>query len=230
LTNAIETRHTEAFQTAALEEVQEEHASYFEALEQHPRLLVGTEVPALDREGMEVLRDANDAREWQEAVKQILVEEVRERAERAMDENDGFLSTIHSSVELFQKNTDLIPGTKEFDIELANRFTEMAEPYELRVEDKLQGYSIPVQPIIESIRKQLVAERAQRQASPPKPAADGASAPAAAAAANPAPAAAAPPKPTDAPQAGIPSKAGNSDQKEDFSTLFGTIGLPDLQI
>lgn len=210
--------------------MQEEHSAYFEALEQHPRLLVGTEVPALDREGMEVLRDANDAREWQEAVKQILVEEVRERAEKAMDENDGFLSTIHSSVELFQNNTDLIPGTKEFDIELANRFTELAEPYELRVEDKLQGYSIPVQPIIESIRKQLVAQRAQQQVSPPKPAADGAPAPAAVAAATPAPAAAVPTKPTDAPQAGIQSKAGNSDQKEDFSTLFGTIGLPDLQI
>ena len=32
------------------------------------------------------------------------------------------------------------------------------------------------------------------------------------------------------PQAGIPSKAGSGAEKEDFSTLFGTIGLPNLQI
>ena len=33
------------------------------------------------------------------------------------------------------------------------------------------------------------------------------------------------------PQAGIPSKAGNSgDGPEDFSTLFGTLGLPNLRI
>lgn len=176
---------------------------------------------------MEVLGSTEDAKDWQEAVKQLLVEEVRDRAERAMEENDGFLSTVHSSIDLFANNTDLIPGTKEFDIELANRFTEMAEPYELRVEDKLQGYSIPVQPIIESIRKQLVAERARKSDPPPAPGGAPAGAPAAG---GGTPAPAAPSKPADPPQAGIQSKAGNSDQKEDFSTLFGTIGLPDLQI
>ena len=207
--------------------MQEEHGAYFEALEQHPRLLVGQEVPALDREGMETLSNTQDASEWQDAVKQILVDEVRSRAEAAMDENEGFLSTIHGSIELFQNNTDLIPGTKEFDVDLANRFATMAEPYELRVEDKLQGYSIPVQPIIDSLRKQLVAERARKPDPPSAPGGAPAGAPAAGAATA---APAAPAKPADPPQAGIQSKAGNSDNKEDFSALFGTIGLPDLQI
>lgn len=214
-------------------EVQEEHSAYFEALEQHPRLLVGTEVPALDREGMETLEDTKDAQEWQEAVKQILVDEVKDRASRAMDENEGFLSTIHSSVDLFTHNLDLIPGTKEFDVELANRFTTLAEPYELQVDGKLQGYSIPVQPIIDSLRKQLVDERAKTAAAAPAATGGaGAPAPAAGAGASPVttPAAPATPAAVDPPQAGITSKAGNSDQKEDFSTLFGTIGLPDLQI
>lgn len=197
--------------------MQTEHANYFEALNKHPRMLVGTQVPAIGKDGMETLRDAEDARDWQEAVKHLLVEEVRSRASKAMDENADFMATVHSSIELFQKNVDLVPGTTGFDKELAERFTTLATPYELRVEGKLQGYSIPVQPIIDQLRTQLAAERT--------------AAPAAAPAAPETPAAAAAPAaPPAPPQAGIPSKAGNGSQAEDFSTLFGTIGLPNLQI
>ena len=177
-------------------------------------------MPAIGREGMETLRDTNDAREWQEAVKHILVSEVRDRASRAMDENADFLSTVHASIELFQNNADLIPGTKDFDVELANRFATLAAPYELRVDEKLQGYSVPVQPLINQLRTQIAAERS---AKPPAPAA-----PPPAAGAPPAPPAA--PSPPDPPQAGIASKAGAGSANEDFSTLFGTIGLPNLQI
>lgn len=167
---------------------------------------------------METLRDSNDAKEWQEAVKSILVAEVRDRASRAMEDSRDFLATVHSSIELFQNNTDLVPGTKNFDVELANRFAEMAEPYELRNDDnKLQGYSVPVQPLIEKLRKQLTAERAKAPAATP-PAAE-------APVQTTKPAAAAEP-----PQAGIPAKAGSGAQSEDFSTFFGTIGLPNLQI
>lgn len=208
--------------------MQEEHSAYFEALEQHPRTLVGEEVPAIGREGMDRLETTEDAKDWQDAVKTLLVQEVQDRAERAMEENDGFITTMHSSIELFQNNTDLIPGTVEFDVELANRFTALAEPYELRVEDKLQGYSVPVQPIIDHLRKELVAERARSAPPPSPPGGAPAGAPAAAGATAPA---AAPAKPAaDPPQAAVQSKAGNSDSKEDFSTLFGTLGLPDLQI
>ena len=200
----------------------EEYAKYFEALEQHPRLLVGQQVPAIGKEGMETIRDANDAREWQDAVKGILVDEVRARATAKLEENKDYLETIHSSIELFQRNPDLIPGTKDFDVDLANRFATMLKPYELRVEGALHGYSIPVQPIVEQLREQLTKERAARPpvASTPAPKAgtkpDSAGAPAAA---PTSPAAAAEP-----PQAGIQSKAGNGDNAEDFSTLFGTIG------
>lgn len=198
-----------------------EHANYFKALEQHPRVLVGQQVPAIGREGMETLKDAADAREWQEAVKSILAEEVRDRAGRAMEESADFMQTIHQSIELFQNNTDLIPGTKDFDTELANRFAKMAEPYEVRVEGKLQGYTIPVQPLIDSIRGQVKAERAASAAASPP-------------ASTPEGGAAAAPKetkpPADPPQAGVASKAGSSAEVEDFSTLFGTIGLPNLQI
>lgn len=181
-------------------------------------------MPAIGKEGMETLRDADDAREWQDAVKSILVEEVRERANKAMDENSDFMATVHASIKLFQDNTDLVPGTREFDVELANRFATLAQPYELRVDGKLQGYSIPVQPIIDQLRTQIAAERAAAAT----PAAGGDSASTNAPAAEPG-TGQVPPEP-DPPQAGIPSKAGANSEAEDFSTLFGTIGLPDLQI
>jgi len=220
MSTALEERTAQAYQAAALEEVQTEHAQYFEALNKHPRLMVGMQVPVLDGEGMETLRDVNDAREWQDAVKTLLVEEIKDRATASMEENKDFLETIHASIELFQKNPDLVPGTAEFDVTLANRFADLATPYELRVEGKLQGYSIPVQPIIEQIRAQLVAERAA-PAPTTTSAGAGTSSP-------PAPAVVKPK--ADPPQAGIQSKAGSGEAKEDFSTLFGTIGLPDLQI
>lgn len=214
--------------------MRDEHANYFAALEKHPRLLVGTQVPAIGKEGMETIRDTDDAREWQDAVKGILVEEVKGRAQKALDDNSDFLTTVHASIELFQNNTDLIPQTKDFDVELANRFAEFAAPYELVVDGKLQGYSIPVQPLVDRIRAQLTAERATRGSAPAAQGTTGAPAAAAPGAPAAAPATGSPTqtqaKPPEPPQAGIPSKAGNSDSSEDFSTLFGTLGLPNLQI
>lgn len=206
----------QAYQQQALAEVRTEYANYFTAIEQHPRALIGTEVPSINKEGTEILQDAEDAREWQDAVKHLLVSDVKDRASRAMDDQADFIDTIHSSIDLFRNNKDLIPGTRDFDVDLANRFATMAKPYELRVDGKLHGYSIPVQPLIDQLRAQAAA----------KPAAAVASTPAAAAA----PPAAPPASPPEQPQAGISSKAGSGTETEDFSTLFGTIGLPNLQI
>ena len=162
---------------------------------------------------MERLKDSNDAKEWQEAVKSILVQEINERATAKLEESRPFLETVHASIDLFKNNRDLIPGTKNFDRELADTFAKMMTPYEVRVEGKLQGYSIPVQPIIDNLRGQISARRSAASTT------SGAPAPTAPAR-----------KPADPPQAGIQSKAGSTTEKEDFSTLFGTIGLPNLQI
>ena len=162
---------------------------------------------------METLRNSEDAKEWQEAVRSLLVAEIRSSAETKLDENRDFLDTIHASIDLFKNNPDLIPGARGFNRALADQFAALAKPYEVRDEDDngLLGYSIPVQPIIDQLRAQQKAAQA----------------PAATPAATPP----LQPKPKpDPPQAGIPSKAGSSDEREDFSTLFGTIGLPNLQI
>jgi hypothetical protein len=198
----------------ALDEVKTEYPKYFEALEKHPRLLVGQEVPSINGEGMEKLRDSADAAEWQDAVKSLLVQEIKDRAVRKADDSGPTLQTLHAAVEIFQNNADLIPGTKQFDRELADRFAKFAKAYEHRVDGKLRGYTIPVQGLIDQMRTAIATERTARAAAPAAPAA-------------PPP----PPKPAaDPPQAGIPSKAGAGAETEDFSTLFGTIGLPSLRI
>lgn len=181
---------------------------------------MGQQVPRIDGgEGNETLRDVADAREWQDALKQVLVEDVQGRVSKVMDEQRGFIDTVHASIDLFKNNIDLVPGTKDFDVDLANRFSDIAEPYELRVEGKLQGYSLPVQPLIDKLRTQLVAERTAA-AAPAAPATPGTPA-------TPA----APAAPAEPPQAAIPNKAGNSgEQGEDFSTLWGTLGLPNITL
>lgn len=214
-----------AYQAEALTALKEEHPKYFEAIEKPPQLLVGTKVPALDGQGEVTLRDTAAAREWQEGIKYTLVEELRGRANAELDKNKDFLTTVHSSIEIFTKNKDLIPGTADFNVDLANRFVAFVKPYEIRSDEgKLLGYSIPVQPIVDQLRQQPAAA-AQEPQSPPAGAtgATGAEAPPGATAAAQAPA--------EPPQAGIPSKAGSSgDEPEDFSVLFGTIGLPSLKI
>lgn len=210
MSTKLEENYTRAYQQQAYDTAREEYERYFEALEVHPRLLVGTEVPRIGQEGSEVLRDTADAKEWQEAVRALLVEEIKTSAEDKMEESQDFLETVHASIDLFKNNKDLIPGTKTFDRRLADQFAGMMTPYEVRVEGKLQGYSIPVQPIIDSLRAQ---NRATAPTPPPAAVVSPESAPRA-----------------EPPQAGIQSKAGSSTEKEDFSTLFGTIGLPNLQI
>lgn len=190
-------------QQGALEEVRTEFPKHFAALEKHPRLLIGTEVPSVKGEGMERLRDAADAADWQDAMKHLLLDEVNSRTAVKQEELSDIFATVHGSIDLFRNNADLIPGTKQFDRELADQFAALAKDYELRNEGKLVGYSVPVQPLINQVRSQLVASRAAKAAPAP--------------AATPSPraaqAAAQPRTETgqfDSPQAGFTSKAGTS--------------------
>ena len=175
-------------------------------------------MPAIGRDGMERLKDSADAKEWQEAVRALLGQEVEARAQEKLEADRSTLDTLHSSIGLFASNKDLIPGTRDFNKTLADEFARTVQPYEIRSDGKLIGYSVPVQPIIDVLRKQTQAPTTvasgKEQTASPAPAQP---------AAGQSPAA-------DPPQAGIPTKAGSSAEKEDFSVLFGTIGLPNLQI
>lgn len=218
ISTAIEESTLKLHQRTALTESEEEYANYFDAIRQHPRMLVGREVPSATGEGTEVLRDSQDAQDWQDAIKRLLAGDIQERVERKMEEDAPMLQTLHSSIELFQNNSDLVPGTKQFDRELADRLMALAKPYQVRTDGKLTGFSIPIQPLVEQVRADLKVQRAQqaqqKQAQPPEQAKQQA-----------------PQQRPQAPQAGIRSKAGESaEQAEDFSALFGTIGLPTLRI
>lgn len=232
IATALETGSIEAFRVEELAAVEAEFPKYFEALRAHPRALIGQQVPSVVGEGTEVLRDSQDAKDWQDAVRQVLSEEVRDRVQRRSEEATPTSSTLHASVELFQRNADLVPGTKEFDRELATQFTKLAKGFEVRNEGgKLQGYSVPVQPLIDQLRAQLLSSRAAAPApTPPAPTAAPV-APQVQPGAQVQSAPATPTAPAEAPQAGIPAKAGSSSEgADDFSTLFGTIGLPNLRI
>lgn len=219
---ALETSTQELHQRTALDEVKTEYSRYFEALQRHPRLLVGQTVPSMVGDGEEVLRDSADAKDWQDAVKDVLAAEIRSRAAAIAEDNAPMMQTLHSSVELFQNNPDLVPGTREFDREFADEFIRMAKPYEVRNDEKLIGFSIPVQPLINEIRQSVTSRRTAAK-TPPAP-------PAPASAPQSTPAAQPPAPPVESPQAGISSKAGGHGEPEDFSTLFGSIGLPGLRI
>lgn len=193
-----------------LSEVQEEYSRYFEAIQQHPRTLVGKEVPSATGEGMEVLKDAADAKDWQDAIKFELTNEVKSRVSVKQDEYRESFETVHSSIDLFRNNVDLVPGTKQFDRELADQFARTAKDYELRTNGKLVGYSVPVQPLINQIRTQLAERRGGRTA------AQAAQAAAPTARQQQAAEQARTPQGRwDGPQAGIGSKAGRSSEDTD---------------
>lgn len=219
MSTKLETAISNQLKQQAFNTTRAEYENYFQALETHPRLLVGKEVPAIGKDGMEILKDSNDAKEWQEAVRELLIQEIQDGTRKLEEGAAPQIQILHASLDLFKNNKDLIPGTKQFNRKLADEFAKVAQPYEVRHEGKLRGYSIPVQPIIDALRSQMTQPAATVDTSVHQ---SPASAP-------PAGAAAVPPTP-EPPQAGIPSKAGSSAEKEDFSTLFGTIGLPHLQI
>ena len=222
MSTALETNAQRIHQDAVLTEMREEFGGYFRALEAHPRTLVGQTVPSMTGEGTEVLRDSQDAADWQSAAKTVLTRELASRTDERMEADASTLTLLHSSVELFQNNADLVPGTRGFDAELASEFVRFAKPYEHRSEGKLIGYNIPVQPLLDQVREGLRQRRAAAAAQAKAPAAPAQAAPGRPAKAAPAPA---PAEASSAPQAGISSKAGASgNEAQDFSVLFGTLG------
>ena len=145
--------------------MQEEYAPFFERLRVHPRTLVGQEVQSLTGQGKERLRDTADAREWQEAVKELLADDMDSRVATKREELKDVFASVHSSIDLFRNNVDLVPGSKQFDKELADQFITVVKDYEQRSNGKLIGWSLPVQPLVNQLRNVLAAKRA----TPPTP-------------------------------------------------------------
>ena len=221
----LETRLTTELTTAAVADVRTEFAAYIEAVEAAPRYLVGKTVPKADgSEGEETLRDAQDARDWQEEIKKQLGREVTRRIELGRQESSGLMEVVNNSIGLFQANPDIVPNSKQFDKELADEFAALIKPFEVRNDkEQLVGWKVDVKPMLATLRQQVMARRA---AAPAAPAAPATPTPQQQRAAEQARNGAGQFHNPDAPQAGITSSAGqNADDSDNLDTLFGTLGF-----
>jgi hypothetical protein len=208
LAEALDERFNASFEQQAVEQAQEDYPHYIEALQMHPLELVGKELPSIDGSDENVvLRSAAEVEQWQGAVKTILQRQLEADVLEKQQESSEILDVVHASIQLFQDNPDLIPGSRSYDKELASQFVKLAEPYALKMNGKLTGYSIPVQGLVDKVRAQVNAK--QPASTPPaKKAAPG-----------------------HKPQGGIPSKAGASGEGEvDYSPMWGALGIKNVPI
>jgi hypothetical protein len=225
--NAMQERMAQSFKAQAFSQVREElNPDFIKFLRVSPIALVGSEVPSIAvnaRPGdtMRIL-DTQMARDWHEGVTKLIENEQQNENIRPL------MSVIQDSFLMFQNNPDLFPYAAEFDQELADQFASIAEAYELRVDGKLFGYQVDVQPLINGLRSQLVAQRAvtgerqqvetrtvqQRQAAAAQPRTEDGR--------------------FDTPQAGIASKSGmEGEPDDDFSTFWGATpfkNMPNLNM
>lgn len=217
----------ESFRQAANQELRTEiDPRYYEALEKHPMALVGESVPGVKGDGqMMVLRDTAEARDWQDATKALIEAEVAAKIRTKSDEVRPLMGVIQESILMLQNNSDLIPGTKEYDPELAEQFTKIAKSYELRIGDKLYGYQVNVQPLINELRTNLGERRGASGEQANQAAREAQQRRAAEQSRNQA-------GQFDAPQAGISSKANVSGDtgNDDYSVFWSGVGMPNVSI
>jgi len=225
-TEKISERIEQSFRTAAMDSLREKaDPRYFDLVDIHPRRLVGMKVPALSPNGEDILiRDTEDAKSWQEATKELINEEIDSQVKTRQQDVNPLMGVIQDSVMLFQNNPDLIPNTKQYDRDLAAKVMEVAESYAYKINGKLIGFQTNLQPIINSFRAQIAAQRGAqnqqqvqaRQEQQRQQAQAQARTTTGQFAADP------------GPQAGIESKAGmtGGEDEEDFSSFFRAMGLP----
>lgn len=223
----ITERMEASFKTTALAEVREKiDSGYFDNLTVHPYRLVGQQVPGFKGDGSTItLRDSEEAKNWQEAVQQLIDEEVTSVMNSKMDDVRPMMTVIQDSIQVLQNNTDLIPGSSNYNQDLHDRFVALAKDYELRVNGKLFGYQVNVQPLINSLRadiartqgvsseQQAQARRdAQQRLAQEQPRNQAGQ--------------------FEAPQAGIASKAGlvGGSGEDDYSVFWNAVGRPNLSI
>lgn len=206
-----------AFREAAWQEIQSTiDPTILQMVNEYPRRMIGETVPSLKGEGTEVLKDSRDAEDWQNGVKHVIENQVNSQAATLQEESRPLLSTLQDSITMLRSNKDMVPGTKEYNPELAKQVLKMASSYLYKVDGKAIGFRVDIQPLIDSVREQLksqapaTATARQEQAAGQTRAADGT---------------------FEAPQAGIPSRTGMSGtESEDYTAFWSAVGQPGMQI
>lgn len=214
----INERAEQQFRAKATGDIQSQiNPQLLEFIASPARLLVGVTVPDLKTEtGTEILKDPQDAADWIATAKHILDGQIANRTKEYMNDAKPFLSTVQASIEMFRNNPELHPKAKEYNPELAEKFIKLAKSYEYRIDGKLIGYRVEVQPLLDNLKEQIAA-------SPTAPAAPAAPAVEQPRAAN---------GQFEAPQAGIPSQAGHSGTSvdDDYSAFWETLGMKEMNI
>ena len=219
-------RMEQSFRTAAINELQDEvNPEFIDALGVQPGQLVGNELPSIrigaPKEEKFKPLDRQQAKQYQDDLREMIESQVQARAQEKSEELRPMATVIQESFLLFENNPDLIKGTKGYDAELATRFAEIAQSYEVKVGGRVIGYQdINVQPLINSLRADLAKQRGANGAN------------AANARAEQQRQAAAQQERDDAgkfqgPQGGILSKAGNSGEAaDDYSAFWAASSVP----
>ena len=213
----INERSEQGFRTRAIGEVREQIAPEFlDAINNPARFLVGETLPSLHKPNeTETIKSLEDAKNWQETAQSIITKQVNTRTAALLEDARPTLSILQDSVQMFQQNKDMIPGTAEFNPALAKAFVKMAKAYEVRNDGKLLGYKVDVQPLIDHLRTQIAAPPAA-----PTPRQEQAAGQVRNEAGQ-----------FDAPQAGIPNKAGISGEPgDDYSAFWAASGVGHLNI
>ena len=214
----INERSEQGFRTQAISEIRNEiDPKFLEVIDNPARFLIGETVPSLKENGKtEVIRDLADAQDWQKAARDIITKQVNTRTSALLEDAKPTLSILQDSIQLFQQNKDLVPGTAEFNPALAKAFVQMAKSYEVTSNGKRIGYRVEVQPLIDHLRKTMPAAPAapttrQAQAATQSRNAENGQ--------------------FDAPQGGIQSKAGVSGEAgDDYSAFWQAAGLSGMNI
>ncbi|QKY80407.1 hypothetical protein SEA_PABST_49 [Microbacterium phage Pabst] len=218
-------RMDQSFRQAAIQQLQEEiNPEFITSLQSTPSELVGQEVLSI-RAGAPadekvVLRTRADAAEYLQDLNGIVQKEINGITAERRDAARPIATVIQESFLLFENNPDLIPGTKGYDHELASRFAEIASTYEVKINGKVIGYQdINVQPLINSLRKDLEKQRGANGVTAAQQRAEQQRQAAAAQERNTA-------GQFQGPQGGVLSKSGNQgDAAEDFSAFWSASGV-----
>jgi hypothetical protein len=162
--NKITQNMESSFRQAATAEVEADIDKVFlDILNDDPYQLATKSVPDIRpgaaNDAKVTLRDSSEAKAYQESLAKLVKAEIDDVVKQKTDQIRPLMSVTQESALLLQSNPDLIPDTDKYDPELAALVYEVGKSYELKVNDKVIGFQVPMQPIINKLRGDLEKSR-----------------------------------------------------------------------
>lgn len=192
----IEAAFTRRAEETILPRMNEEYANFIRHIQAAPRDLIGKELPINgDPANMSKIRDEESAVAWQREHQQLLEQTFQELREDYMREHSTERVAVNNALELFSANPDLIPGTTDFNKDLAEGVMKYASKFIVKDENgRAIGFTVSVNNLISYARQELQ-KRASTSAAP------------------------APVVPEDPPQVGVGTRQGATSASDDAAEL-----------